>query len=567
MLSKGAARHIDIFSGNGEFVLLEQLKKEREAAELCVLAKRPRTEIGTADTGDEYRPHQRRAERSTSSKSSMSSQLACSRHHHRHHHHRHRQDGGAEASLPNVRHLKEYFLEFVDLFLECLAHFDKHKIFAFPVNDFIAPGYSKVIKHPMSLFTMKNKAREREYRRFSQVKKDFLYMCDNALMWNPDTSIYYIEAEKMKRNGLFLFKRLQCEIKRCIVNNETLDFKRVLPNSMKGLAAPSRLVHQAAQKSSSPAERTVLTIPVLSSPAGVCSSTTPLQRKSDAEETQGGFGKEGESALRAKGNGETTIRFMPQTEPQTSAKFLNVVSSKPTQTGDPPAKEQSLVCSATAPIQQAVKLTVCSALDTIASPFSNGQKVSVEGCSPDSFCKAQDASTLVEQQKQVQSHVEQEMDVEDSPRAPQMLSDGDDGEDEEDHIGGYFPATGSVSSSNSSIDDDILEVAMPSTRAVPAVSSYQHLTSHGGNGDLNVNKLDSEETSFKMRSALSPTKHEQHVLYSSDSGTQGGAASSGAEQHANQDSGGIISVPEDYPKHQPKKVQKSIYNFFFPKKN
>lgn len=52
----------------------------------------------------------------------------------------------------------------------CLYRKDPSAFFSFPVTDFIAPGYSMIIKHPMDFSTMKEKIKNNDYQSIEELK-------------------------------------------------------------------------------------------------------------------------------------------------------------------------------------------------------------------------------------------------------------------------------------------------------------------------------------------------------------------------------------------------------------
>lgn len=47
---------------------------------------------------------------------------------------------------------------------------DPSAFFSFPVTDFIAPGYSMIIKHPMDFSTMREKIKNNDYQSIEELK-------------------------------------------------------------------------------------------------------------------------------------------------------------------------------------------------------------------------------------------------------------------------------------------------------------------------------------------------------------------------------------------------------------
>ncbi|XP_029464378.1 bromodomain-containing protein 7 isoform X1 [Rhinatrema bivittatum] len=79
---------------------------------------------------------------------------------------------------------------------------DPSAFFSFPVTDFIAPGYSMIIKHPMDFSTMKEKIRNNEYQSIEELKDNFQQMCTNAMIYNKPETIYYKAAKKLLNSGM-----------------------------------------------------------------------------------------------------------------------------------------------------------------------------------------------------------------------------------------------------------------------------------------------------------------------------------------------------------------------------
>ncbi|KAM9302440.1 bromodomain-containing protein 7 [Gastrophryne carolinensis] len=79
---------------------------------------------------------------------------------------------------------------------------DPSSFFAFPVTDFIAPGYSVIIKHPMDFSTMKEKIKNNEYESIEELKENFKQICHNAIIYNKPGTIYYKAAKKLLNSGM-----------------------------------------------------------------------------------------------------------------------------------------------------------------------------------------------------------------------------------------------------------------------------------------------------------------------------------------------------------------------------
>ncbi|XP_066206038.1 bromodomain-containing protein 7 isoform X1 [Saccopteryx leptura] len=79
---------------------------------------------------------------------------------------------------------------------------DPSAFFSFPVTDFIAPGYSMIIKHPMDFSTMKEKIKNNDYQSIEELKENFKLMCTNAMIYNKPDTIYYKAAKKLLHSGM-----------------------------------------------------------------------------------------------------------------------------------------------------------------------------------------------------------------------------------------------------------------------------------------------------------------------------------------------------------------------------
>eukprot|EP00124_Ichthyophonus_hoferi_P005847 Ihof_evm1s991 gene=Ihof_evmTU1s991 len=78
---------------------------------------------------------------------------------------------------------------------------DAYAIFAAPVDPNTARGYEDMIKYPMDLSTMFAKIEANEYSTIADYQSDFNIMCDNAIAYNLDTTIYHKAALKLKAAG------------------------------------------------------------------------------------------------------------------------------------------------------------------------------------------------------------------------------------------------------------------------------------------------------------------------------------------------------------------------------
>jgi Transcription factor involved in chromatin remodeling, contains bromodomain len=80
--------------------------------------------------------------------------------------------------------------------MNLLREEDTMYLFAEPVTDQIAHNYSDVIKNPMDLRTMSERALSGCYRNYSWLREAFELMVYNALLFNPAHSKYWNEAKR-----------------------------------------------------------------------------------------------------------------------------------------------------------------------------------------------------------------------------------------------------------------------------------------------------------------------------------------------------------------------------------
>lgn len=88
-----------------------------------------------------------------------------------------------------------------DLLLLCLLkrirHKDTKKLFAWPVTDLIAPGYSQVVAHPMDFSTIEKKIEHKLYKTVAEVKFDVRLLCENALRYYRQSGVQYRDAARL----------------------------------------------------------------------------------------------------------------------------------------------------------------------------------------------------------------------------------------------------------------------------------------------------------------------------------------------------------------------------------
>lgn len=86
--------------------------------------------------------------------------------------------------------------------IEELKKQDNMSLFAAPVTEQMAPTYHDVIKNPMDLKTMTEKAENGDYLNYAWVREDFELMVLNALTFNSVQSKYWDEAKRYRNDCL-----------------------------------------------------------------------------------------------------------------------------------------------------------------------------------------------------------------------------------------------------------------------------------------------------------------------------------------------------------------------------
>lgn len=76
---------------------------------------------------------------------------------------------------------------------------DVDKLFLYPVTDAIAPGYSKRIKNPIDLTTIKKKAKNQEYTSFDDFAFDVHLLFNNCAAYNGETHDVTIYGREIER--------------------------------------------------------------------------------------------------------------------------------------------------------------------------------------------------------------------------------------------------------------------------------------------------------------------------------------------------------------------------------
>lgn len=93
---------------------------------------------------------------------------------------------------------------------------DTFNFFIAPVDDEIAPGYSKVISSPMDLYTMRQKVSAGTYKSWDVFVNDFDRICSNAMTFNAKKSTVHKAASTFQRNGRKLLQTHELEVRKSL---------------------------------------------------------------------------------------------------------------------------------------------------------------------------------------------------------------------------------------------------------------------------------------------------------------------------------------------------------------
>ncbi|KAE8607979.1 hypothetical protein XENTR_v10011348 [Xenopus tropicalis] len=133
-----------------------------------------------------------------------------------------------ESSLSKPEEEQTPLQEALNQLVRQLQRKDPGAFFSFPVTDFIAPGYSLIIKNPMDFSTMKEKIRNCQYRSIEEFKENFKQICHNAMIYNKPGTIYYRAAKKLLNSGIKILSQ-----ERIQSLNQSIEFMSDLQNSGK----------------------------------------------------------------------------------------------------------------------------------------------------------------------------------------------------------------------------------------------------------------------------------------------------------------------------------------------
>ncbi|KAG8180474.1 hypothetical protein JTE90_026636 [Oedothorax gibbosus] len=140
---------------------------------------------------------------------------------------------------------------------------DPQEFFAWPVTDVIAPGYSSIITNPIDFSTINKKIDDREYKSVADFKADVKLMCDNAMTYNRQDTIYYKSAKRLlhvaqkllNKDQLMFLKRSFPYMLELTVEELGFNINDESEESMQSVEAPpvpALLAQPEAKKSKAP---------------------------------------------------------------------------------------------------------------------------------------------------------------------------------------------------------------------------------------------------------------------------------------------------------------------------
>ncbi|XP_066440054.1 bromodomain-containing protein 7 isoform X2 [Eleutherodactylus coqui] len=133
-----------------------------------------------------------------------------------------------ESALAKPEEEQTPLQEALNQLVRQLQRKDPSSFFAFPVTDFIAPGYSMIIKNPMDFSTVKEKIRNGEYESIEELKENFKQICHNAMIYNKPGTIYYKAAKKLLNSGMKILSQERIQSLK-----QSIEFMADLQNSGK----------------------------------------------------------------------------------------------------------------------------------------------------------------------------------------------------------------------------------------------------------------------------------------------------------------------------------------------
>ncbi|XP_069950430.1 peregrin isoform X4 [Cherax quadricarinatus] len=120
--------------------------------------------------------------------------------------------------------------------IDLIQEKDQQMIFAEPVDLVEVHDYLDVVKHPMDLSTMRQKAQTHQYSDVDQFASDFELMIDNCLIYNAKETIFYRTAVKLRDQLFFQGGAIIRQLRRNVENiGFDLETGLLLPHRPKPL--------------------------------------------------------------------------------------------------------------------------------------------------------------------------------------------------------------------------------------------------------------------------------------------------------------------------------------------
>ena len=134
--------------------------------------------------------------------------------------------------------------------LSAMKESDQQNLFLNPVTDAIAPGYSKVIKKPMSISTMESKVDNHVYVSIEDWSSDVKLMFKNCIDYNQGSAGQWFRGEAARQSKVFkdeivpqAHKLYQVEVKKRTLDVDDLKRKRdedIKPTMFEPLTAATK---------------------------------------------------------------------------------------------------------------------------------------------------------------------------------------------------------------------------------------------------------------------------------------------------------------------------------------
>lgn len=70
------------------------------------------------------------------------------------------------------------------------------------MTDFIVPGYSVIIKHPVDFSAIKENIKNNDCQSIEELKDNFKLMCTNAMIYSKPESVCYKAVKKLLHSGV-----------------------------------------------------------------------------------------------------------------------------------------------------------------------------------------------------------------------------------------------------------------------------------------------------------------------------------------------------------------------------